>query len=1258
MNVVLYNTVQFEPDVQTLGSLMKFQYGSFLFLGIGLTISTIVGCNGKAPSPVAPSRIISLNVSLPRTQELQASLLGSTSDTLLYTATSASGSVTGSAGPFSDQAGAGAIDLSLNLPSSGTWLLALELLEASDQKPLALGAAQFDTGTITGPITIEMGSVSRNCYQTDTWMDPGGSSFSFETDNLSAGVSSSLDIYFAPTAGAFQIQALGSDKIQYMGNGPLVNYAAAPTTETATLSSASKTAAGASNANLQTGDVYCVLLSGGGHAWMQINSPGSSIIGPSFRYRVNTTLPYYAYERTTADLSGICLTPVYTPTPSYTFTPTITFTPTSTNTPTITPTPIFTYTFTPTLTGTPTATPQPKLILSWIDQPASQTYLFDQADVTGIQISLTALGQEPISVTKIAFGLNGSITSGEILPGSVRLIPDTVADDPAGNGVYVTTAVPTPIVSGTFTNGAVTFSGLTNLIVSPGAPQTFLLVMSLNATGAGNLLTTAGSTSIQAFGANTQTTSLVYGGPFNGNLHNVLGATTTPTLTATNTATSTGTPSLTMSPTFTTTQTPTNTPTNTTTQTPTDSATNTATPSPTNTPTVTMTPIPTVYIPDLNLLNVIQNVLLTNNIHANLTDPIYPADMASITSLYANSDSIVSLEGLEYCTGMTTLQLENNAVTDLSPISGLTGLTYLDLWYNQQITSFTPLSLLTGLQQLYLGNNNLSDLSFLPNLINLQDLDLTYNSITDMSPVTNLVNLQNLYIYSNQITTVPDLTAMTQLSYLDMDSNYNLADISGLAGAGNLNYLNLDYTSVADLSSLSNLRRLNDIELDGTSITDLGSLVTLAQGEVYNVYLSILNDPNLNSNTNVPTQILTLMSDNWTVNFRVNIPDSALYGAVFTTLENNGVINGDSIITPADMATLTSLTAEADCITSLEGLEYCTSLTSLDLQWNTISDLTPISNLTGLTSLNLESNSLSDISLLAGMTGLTELNLDNNQITDPSPLASLTGLIYLGLDVNQITDFSSLTTLRGLNELDLSSNLITTIPEGFYMPQAFRLYLEYNQITDLQPLVDSGEINGTAWLYLYGDPLTNLNVPAELQQLAGDGWTVYSWVTIPDPNLLSAVQSVLVENEIISNTSVPITPADMAAITSLTDDDNGVTNLQGLQYCTGMTYLELEYNNITDLSPIANLSGLYSLDLYYNNVSDLTALTDITSLTYLELDGNPITDLTPLLNNSGLIPNRATISLLDITITPTIYSQITTLENDGNGCTVYYYYLP
>jgi len=84
-------------------------------------------------------------------------------------------------------------------------------------------------------------------------------------------------------------------------------------------------------------------------------------------------------------------------------------------------------------------------------------------------------------------------------------------------------------------------------------------------------------------------------------------------------------------------------------------------------------------------------------------DEVYDIDLPRAETLRANSYSIRSIEGIDLCTSLVSLDLEGNLITDIAPLSGLTNLTRLNLWGNQ-ITDVSPLADMHDLEYLQLGN--------------------------------------------------------------------------------------------------------------------------------------------------------------------------------------------------------------------------------------------------------------------------------------------------------------------------------------------------------------------------------------------------------------------------------------------------------------------------------------------------------------------------------------------------------------------------
>lgn len=91
-----------------------------------------------------------------------------------------------------------------------------------------------------------------------------------------------------------------------------------------------------------------------------------------------------------------------------------------------------------------------------------------------------------------------------------------------------------------------------------------------------------------------------------------------------------------------------------------------------------------------------------------------------------------------------------------------------------------------------------------------------------------------------------------------------------------------------------------------------------------------------------------------------------------------------------------------------------------------------------------------------------------------------------------------------------------------------------------------------------------------------------------------------------------ITAGTAAKIQFLDLDKQGISDLSGLEYFTGLERLKLQGNQIQDLKPLQNLTHLTELWLRKNEVSDLTPLQGLTELKTLLLTNNAVSDLQPL----------------------------------------------
>ena len=117
-------------------------------------------------------------------------------------------------------------------------------------------------------------------------------------------------------------------------------------------------------------------------------------------------------------------------------------------------------------------------------------------------------------------------------------------------------------------------------------------------------------------------------------------------------------------------------------------------------------------------------------------------------------------------------------------------------------------------------------------------------------------------------------------------------------------------------------------------------------------------------------------------------------------------------------------------------------------------------------------------------------------------------------------------------------------------------------------------------------------------------------VVFADSNLQGAVRAAL------GKTHGVLSVADVAALEELAVRGQRIGDLRGLEYATGLVFLDLAENEIEDIEPLAAMSELEVLVLDANAIADLSPLAGLRGLEVLALEYNRIADLAPL---SGLV---------------------------------------
>lgn len=198
---------------------------------------------------------------------------------------------------------------------------------------------------------------------------------------------------------------------------------------------------------------------------------------------------------------------------------------------------------------------------------------------------------------------------------------------------------------------------------------------------------------------------------------------------------------------------------------------------------------------------------------------------------FAVTRGMKSIKGLEYAKNLKKLKLNENEISDISPLKNLTKLEYLEIQRNR-IVDVNPLKNLTNLKFLKLYNNLIEDVTPLSNLTNLTGLDLHYNvtvggdeshkiiskGITDISALKNLKKLEFLDISANRIEDISILKNFDKIKDLDFSGNR----VKNYEGLG-------DY--IAERLGKALNEGIGSIQFSGQTI-DFGSTVEVKEKEV------------------------------------------------------------------------------------------------------------------------------------------------------------------------------------------------------------------------------------------------------------------------------------------------------------------------------------------------------------------------------------------------------------------------------------------
>ena len=234
-----------------------------------------------------------------------------------------------------------------------------------------------------------------------------------------------------------------------------------------------------------------------------------------------------------------------------------------------------------------------------------------------------------------------------------------------------------------------------------------------------------------------------------------------------------------------------------------------------------------VVFPDAQLDRVVRKAL-----QLDASTPITKTQLAKLSMLYASSEGLTNLHGLQHAVGLRDLSVSYNYIVDITPLQGLSLLNWLNLTENP-IIDIKPLSNLLALEVLDIFYIPTTDLTPLAGL-KLTSVGLSNQAAFDLSPLQNMP-ISRFSMWSSATTDISVL-ADAPLQFLHLHES-KVKDLSVLKNLSGLERVFVTGTVVVDLSPLQQAKRLSVLDMINTSLQDLTVLETLNFGN--EAYVSI-----------------------------------------------------------------------------------------------------------------------------------------------------------------------------------------------------------------------------------------------------------------------------------------------------------------------------------------------------------------------------------------------------------------------------------
>ena len=392
---------------------------------------------------------------------------------------------------------------------------------------------------------------------------------------------------------------------------------------------------------------------------------------------------------------------------------------------------------------------------------------------------------------------------------------------------------------------------------------------------------------------------------------------------------------------------------------------------------------------------------------------------------------------------------------------------------------------------------------------------LNSNKIKELNNLYNLNNLYELYLQNNKIQLLSFLPLT--LKKLDLSLNY-ISDLNEIEKNQSLEWINLDFNNIYNITSLLSLNRLKELYcsnnlIESISEDDYLKLKNLTQLEIFDFTINsitfssedfrmkiIFNCPNLIKLNKKIVSEKERKEANELLNGKLTIEVlekrvKENYESTNITIDLNQLIELDlSRLNLRDEAflfdkkkypNLKRLNISKNYFTTLEIFGPLPELAELNLSSNFLYELFPKKycknfkirfNFANLKILDLSSNKLADIIGIINFSKLKKLNLKDNYISKIDSIDKLNDLNYINISNNKLRscEKSNLGILPSIKTILCDNNFLKSINCFEKFGSLENLSFNTNKITDLSCLDKLTQLKKLNRLSLINNPITHI----------------------------------------------------------------------------------------------------------------------------------------------------------------------------------------